>query len=295
MRIFQMNLLNYNTNTQYPANGNRTQKQALLRNEMNAYRAALPGNFTIAGFTEAFAANGAVAANVENALNDFGDQLAIPTAAGRRHVAVIRCGCSALQQSNEVVAIVLDGNAVVNKYGVLYFTNNNPIQWIDLPVTGHINAGGSYTAYLNQIPGIPDYRFIVYVDYTIGGNNYVVGFIHNRQPRQAETVVVMGGIRNLLSAQAPVNLTLCGGDFNADSLAIGAGGIGVHFPANGHHPLWYYSPGDTTVRNPLDYWMSFPQLMDPAGIGTAKSDRTPNPPIPANTGSDHRGTGINIA
>ena len=133
MRTFEMNLLNYNANTQFPSGGAATAKQVALRNEMAAYKTAIGGaNVNLAGFLEVGVANNATQANVTNALNDFGNALGIPAGVGGRNIAVIRCGRTALQNSNEVVAIVLDGNAVVTTYGLLWFKDPNALTWQNL-------------------------------------------------------------------------------------------------------------------------------------------------------------------
>lgn len=293
MRAFHMNLLTYNANTQFPAGGVATQKQQNLSQEMMNYRNNVIGGagVNLAGFTEVLVANNALQANVQNALNDLGTGLGIPPGANGRHIAVIRCGRTALQNSNEVVAIVVDGTANINTFGLLYFTQPNPIQWINNPIPA---AANRYTSHL-QIPAgaIPDYRYIVYVDFTWNGQRYTVGFIHNRAPGYEQALLVMQGIRNLLETGQPVNLTMSGGDFNVQSSAIGPGGQGVQYPPTGHHRFWYYSPGNTTVVNAYDYWISHVQLMSPGG-GTAISNSTPTAPAPAITGSDHRGVGIEI-
>lgn len=291
MRAFHMNLLTYNANTQFPAGGAAQGKHQALRQEMANYRANVIGGNAVhlAGFTEVLVADAANPANVRQALNDFGAALGIAPGAHGRQLAVIRCGRTVLQNSNEVVAIVLDGNAVIQRYGLLWFNNPNAMQWQDRQIASQ----GVYTANLG-IPAqaVPDYRYIVYVSFTLNGAAYTVGFLHNRAPGNEQAVLVMNGLRALLEAQAPVALTLCGGDFNANSPVAGPGGVGQLYPPNGHHPSWYYSPGATTAAgNRYDYWISYPQLFQAPGA-TAAANATPTLPNPNLTGSDHRGVGI---
>ncbi|SHO57905.1 hypothetical protein [Vibrio quintilis] len=288
MKVFQMNLLNYNANTQFPNGGVATQKQIDLRNEMNNHGV---GNVNVAAFTEVGVADNFIQANVQNALNDFGNSLGIHQGANGRQLAVIRCGRTALQDSNEVVALVVDGNANIHNFGLYYFTQVEPLIWQDEETNVGLNQ---FTANLNLPDGaIPDYRYIVYIDFTLNGVRRKLGFIHNRAPGHDQTVVVMQGIRSLLEQQN--TLLMCGGDFNVASPAIGLNGVGVQYPNHGHHQKWYYSPGYTTVSNPLDYWISQNQLMaPPLGVATAQANRTPNVPNPVTTGSDHRGVWIDI-
>ena len=149
MRAFHMNLLTYNANTQFPAGGAAQGKHQALRQEMANYRANVIGGNAVhlAGFTEVLVADAANPANVRQALNDFGAALGIAPGAHGRQLAVIRCGRTALQNSNEVVAIVLDGNAVIQRYGLLWFNNPNAMQWQDRQIASQ----GVYTANL----GIP--------------------------------------------------------------------------------------------------------------------------------------------
>ncbi|NEP01493.1 MAG: hypothetical protein F6K58_23115 [Symploca sp. SIO2E9] len=299
MRAFHMNLLKYNANTQFTAGGNPTQKQLALHREMlNYHNNVLPqgANVNLAGFTEVLVADGAAQQNVQQALNNLGNALGIPAGNNNlgRHIAVIRCGRSVIQDSNEVVAIVVDGNAVINHFGLLYFTSVGPINWVNQQINP---ANNRYTSHL-QIPhgAIPDYRYIVYVNFTLNNNQYSVGFIHNRAPGTGQATTVMLAIRNLLEAQNPL-ITICGGDFNTPALAINNAGVGVQYPPppNAHHPLWYYSPGNTTVANAFDYWISFNQFFNPNQLQqTAVCNCTPNNPNQNLTGSDHRGVGIDI-
>lgn len=287
MKTFQMNLLNYNANTQFPNGGVATQKQINLRTEMNNHGV---GDVNVAAFTEVGVANNYTQANVQNALNDFGNSLNIAQGANGRQIAVIRCGRTALQDSNEVVALVVDGNANIHNYGLYYFTQVAPLEWQNRVTGVGLNQ---FTTDLNLPPNaLVDYRYIVYIDFTLNGVRQKLGFIHNRAPGHDQTVVVMQGIRSLLEQQN--TLLMCGGDFNVSSPAIGLNGTGEQYPNNGHHRLWYYSPGDTTVANPLDYWISQNQLMAPPGVVVAHAGKTPSIPSLANTGSDHRGVWIDI-
>lgn len=294
MRAFTMNVRTYSANAQHPFGGAATAKQNALVAEMGAYTAglAIGAQVNLAGFTEVLVPDNAQQNNVTTALDDFANALNIPVGGGR-HFAVIRCGRTVLQDSNEVVAIVLDGNAFVVTYGLLWFDNPVGLAWQNGAIAA---AGGGYTSHL-AIPGlaVPDYRYIVYVQFVLAGAPYTVGFIHNRAPNQEQKLVVMQGIRHLLGQEnPPVNLTMCGGDFNAPSYYIAAGpGPGQQF-GHGHNARWYYSPGPTTVANSYDYWISLLQLPGPGGAPTASSDRTPNAPNVPITGSDHRGVGIDI-
>jgi hypothetical protein len=299
MRVFHMNLNEYNANTQcVPGLGGvlaPTAKHTALRLQMSNYLGTLGGGATcdVAAFTEVLVADGHTAANVIAALNDFGAALNIPVGAGRK-LAVIRCGRTALQNSNEVVALVVNGNAVIHNYGLRYFTAF-PIVWQDQAIAAA--GAGNFTTYLNLPNNNPpvDYRYIVYVDYTLGGSRRQIGFIHNRAPGNDQTMVVMQGIRNLAEQNG---LTLIGGDFNATASPepwVNASGQRV----GNNHTQYYYSAGLTTVANRYDYWISGVQLMAPGGLVTAAAERTAHPPSAVAgggyTGSDHCGTGLNIA
>lgn len=290
MRVFHMNLEIYAVNVGFPTGGAATPKHTSLRNEMVTYAAGKVIN--IAGFTESHVPNNFKQANLVSALDDFGAALNIPTGGTKRKIAVIRCGRTALQDNNEVVAIVLDGNATINNYGLKWFSiPQQNFVWHNL----NIPATGNFTHHLN-IPdeAVVDYRYIVYVDFNLGIDRYVIGFIHNRVPRSIESAAIMQHIRpqvlerNLLN---PDNLTLLGGDFNVSPLA---GGTGQGVLSNGHHGQWYYSPGLTTNANRYDYWISQTQLNDPTAAPNtpATSDSTPTAPSTATTGSDHRGVGL---
>ena len=303
MRAFHMNVLTYNANTNYVVGQGRTPKQEALRGEMYRYRQNI-GPVDVAGFTEVLVANGADPANILRALNDFGAALGIPAAGGGgRKIAVIRCGRTALLQSSEVVAIVVSAAAQVNRYGLLWFNNTDPLVWRNraiLPV-----AANNYTSHLSIPQGsVPDYRFIVYVDFNLGATQYVIGFIHNRAPGHDEVAVVMQGIRDLMRVRNPVALTMCGGDFNTEPLSPLNNGTGLRYPANGHYATWYYAPGATSLsRQRLDYWTShLPLISPPGGPGAPVAHangtlRWPEPDTTENlpTGSDHRGVGIEIA
>lgn len=310
MRAFHMNLLVYAVNANFPAMGVATAKQTNLRNEMAAHIAARPGAINVAGFTEAHLPDGFNQANVVRALNDFGAALNIPAGIGR-HLAVIRCGRSALQDNNEVIAIVLDGNAVVNNYGIKWFTiYMGHLNWQNLNIPA---AALRFTSYLHIPNGaVPDYRYIVYVDFTLAAVRYVIGFIHNRAPGNVQTMLVMQGVRDqVLDANIahPDNLTLVGGDFNAPAplplpppLVPPTRGFRDGGP---YHGRWYYSPGNTTVANRYDYWISRTEFHETGVLppATAISYSTPHPPNAGNhhpllpppvTGSDHRGVEIDF-
>ncbi|MGJ8678344.1 MAG: hypothetical protein ACSHX0_12570 [Akkermansiaceae bacterium] len=296
MHIFHQNLLNYNANTQDPAGGVPTPKQGLITAELGLYQANY-GNVDIAGFTEVFVANGATQANIESALNNLGASLGIPTdGAGNRNLAVIRCGRSALQNSNEVVGIVLDGNATNITYYVDSFeTNGGPPTWSKTTIP----SAGNFTSYL-QLPAdwMPDYRYPVVVDYDLGGNSYSIGFIHNRRPSSLESAITLGYLRTYIEGFAPENggeyidpCTLLGGDFNTTPDCLTANPC----TTGGHHPLTFYSIlANTTIANNYDWWMSNGQPLQSGGAN-ATCNATPTvPPTLAGTGSDHRGVGIDI-
>jgi len=299
MRAFTMNLLNYNANTMSPAGGAAHAKHLLLAAELQNYQNNVIGAaiVNVAGFTEVFVADGANQNNVINALDHLGIQLAIPPAAGGRYVAVLRCGYSALQPNgNEVVAIVLDGNAINVQYYVASF---NPPQGLPPPWT-FTNVPGPaalppavvrYTAYL-QRPAlwVADYRYIVGVTFQLGGVNYHVGFFHNRQPGAIEGAAALGRARQHVEAHATM---LLGGDFNATPGCINANPC-----RNGmNHQLTYYSTlANTTVANNYDWWMSLNTFhLGPFGaLNPAQCNATPTAPTADDTGSDHRGVGIEI-
>jgi hypothetical protein len=333
MHAFHMNLNVYTANVQFPAAGAMTAKQTALRTEMAAYN-ALHGPVNVAGFTEVGVPDTATPANVVNALGDLGAALGIPPgAANPRHIAVIRCGRTALADNREVVAIVLDGNATLVTFRLLYFVIEHQRinwRWLPIPPPPAPPAIANYTQYLAK-PAEPhpvDYRFIVSVSFTLSGNAHNIGFIHNRAPGQREAEWVMNSIRNLMEGGYPAPAAapgfggppppawpfqpvLLGGDFNVAAPAAArppAAAPGAGTRVGGHHPLWYYSTGNTTLANPLDYWIAPLQQFAPGGPpppAPAVSNATPNPPLaraPAAgaaggvvTGSDHRGIGIDIA
>ena len=287
-----MNLLVYNANTQYPNGGAPTPKQTNLANEMNLYQGA-HGNVDVAGFTEVRVPNNTAAtqANVSNALNNLGTQLGVPTdGGGNRQIAVIRCGRTALQDIKEVVAIVLDGNALNVNFGLLYFTVNGTSvgPWINLPVA----ATPNYTSYLEIPSDMPaDYRFIVYTTYTLGASIYTVGFAHNRAPQQEEKLIFMDKMRQLMKDGAPnIALNMLGGDFNSAPQCTPAV---LGEPCTHDGELFYWTTGNTTVANRYDWWISKDLVQQPGG-GNAVSNATPNAPDPNVTGSDHRGIGIDF-
>lgn len=292
MRAFHMNLLTYNANTQFPQGQLATAKQQNLRNQMTVIGAPA---FDIAGFTEVGVANAANPVNVRNALDDFGTALGIPQAVNgaRRHMAVIRCGRTALVDSNEVVALVINGNAVINYYDLIYFDRVGPANVLTSRTAPDATAN-RYTSVLNIPNGaVPDYRYIVRVNFTLNGHMYDIGFVHNRAPGNDHVAVVMPWIRTMLEQGT---LGLCGGDFNTTPPAGVVNGNGILLPVNVHRQNAYYSPGLTTVANPYDYWIGGNAVLNaPPGGGVASAGRTAHPPAPGVTGSDHCGVWINIA
>ena len=297
MRAFTMNLLNYNANTAFPLGLLALQKQVDLRAELTRYSQGInQAPVHVAGFTEVFVAGNAFPGNVQNALNDLADALLIPVNNHNRHIAVIRCGYSALQPNgNEVVAIVLDGNATAVQHHIYWFTpGGNPNQMSIVNI-------GNYTAYLQQYYAwTPDYRYVVGVDFSLNGVDYNIAFFHNRQPGSNEQGVGMIFARNLVHQNQ--NLLL-GGDFNTGPLCANANPCVAGY----HHQTTYYSTlNNTTVASNYDWWMSCNTFMV-NGIA-AQCDATPNVPLsippainagnvppPIVTGSDHRGVGISIA
>ncbi|MBD2016611.1 hypothetical protein H6F96_21905 [Microcoleus sp. FACHB-53] len=295
MRAFHMNLLNYNANTMFPLNGNQTPKHTRIQDELNNYRNNVMGqqnNVDVAGFTEVFVATGANPNNVINALGNLGDALGIPRVGGNHQIAVVRCGFTALQPNgNEVVAIVLNGNAIIANYYIAAYCPPQAVQpgWHETTI---VAAQAGYTSHLVQEPYmVADYRYIVGVEFSLGGTNYDIAFIHNRQPGAEQGTVMMGQIRNYLGQATNANMLL-GGDFNLDPLCQNANPCSSGAGANAR---WYYSNGATTAAdNPRDWWISANQFLN--GQQPAQCNVTPTMPNPntTGTGTDHRGIGITI-
>lgn len=295
MRAFTMNLLQYNADAAFQLGQAPTNKQQLLSAELANYSNnvinATPVN--IAGFTEVNVANNALQGNVENALNDLSNSLNIPQDnLGNRHIAVIRCGYTALQPNTpEVVAVVVDGNANIINYYIDWFVPPQGLQPGDYRTPIQPALVGNYTASLQSIQGwTADYRYIVGVEFSLVGINYNVAFFHNRQPGVAEQGVAMSFARRTLGNFQNANMLL-GGDFNTTPLcAFNNPCVAGYHP---HTQRTYYSIGaNTTVANNYDWWISAHTLNN--GLVNAQCDATPSFPGALLTGSDHRGVGIEI-
>lgn len=286
MRIFHMNLQNYNANTQFPHQGQATNKHQHLINTIHQEN----GNrvVDVAGFTEVFMANNVNQNNVANAFTSFSNALNIPNP----RLISIRCGRSALQDSTEVVSILLRGDLPIAQVGILY---NNGNGWVDREITHELNLNNNnyYYFYNDLQPNqAPDFRSLIYVN--IHNNNpFRIGFIHNRQPGADQARITMQHIFNCMENGQNNNdgLQLVGGDFNCPPLFYNANNDNDQFNGGrevvygNHHPIRFYSPGLTTTANPYDYWFSFRQLNDPANQNLRALSTSTN----LGGGSDHKG------
>lgn len=283
--IFHMNLQTYNANTAYPAVGAgagiRTPKQIQLNATLNAYQVA-NGPVEVAGFTEVFIADGHNPANVSQALNDLATNLGIPTnGAGARHIFAARCGSSALMNSTEVVAIVINGNAVINDTGQAAFYM---YQMCGRPITLECVYVPPFTVVLNGPWMQPlDYRCIVYAGYTLGGITRRIGFAHNVYVQEINRAFFMRLVRPMMRFS---NLNVCGGDFNAAPAA------NVLSP---RRRQFYYDPGVPTTAggNIYDWWTTTAAQTAPGGGAPIVTYTAAAPG--GMTGSDHRGVGLQIA
>eukprot|EP01130_Rhizamoeba_saxonica_P002452 TRINITY_DN12249_c0_g1_i1.p1 TRINITY_DN12249_c0_g1~~TRINITY_DN12249_c0_g1_i1.p1 ORF type:complete len:318 (+),score=35.06 TRINITY_DN12249_c0_g1_i1:95-1048(+) len=294
---FHWNLNVYNANTQHPVNQNPKTQHTALCNIAQNYTQNVTPTVNVAGFTEVLVANNATPANVKKCLNEIGDGLNIPKVGGNRYTAVIRCGRSALNESSETVAILLDGNATNIQYNLDSFEiqGNQPSKWMNTP----INCVGYDTMFVtSEYPSFwqADYRFPVSVSFTLNGQQYNIGFVHNRRPGEVHTGVLMDNLRKYMEGKtnikAPPNLL--GGDFNITPACNQANKC--IYPPNGHHKFAYYSSGaNTTPAHNYDYFIS----KEANAINQPIVTVTQTAPL-ANggpnhiTGSDHRGVGISF-
>ncbi|WP_212005134.1 hypothetical protein [Chitinophaga sp. HK235] len=147
---------------------------------------------------------------------------------GGHQLAVVNCGRTALGRT-EYIGYAVKKDVIIREFGRIYVQTGSKVVLDEAPRTpgDHpmININGKPFkdwAKTMATDALADYRVIVYGVLEFGGNQEVVGFVHNMYTLANNKMSFMQMLPSMLEAAQGDNDIYVGGDFNVKARDIGS-------------------------------------------------------------------------